>query len=82
LLAPPVLVTVHGSGFAPTGNTVNFIYGPISGLTSTNGNTITFNFSRPADYLKANCAGLTVLEDNSCAGMPIGDYRYSDLQPP
>jgi hypothetical protein len=77
LLAPPALVTIHGSGFAPTGNTVNFIYGPISGLTSTNGNTITFNFSRPADYLKANCAGLTVLEDNSCAGMPIGDYPIS-----
>jgi hypothetical protein len=77
LLAPPALVTIHGSGFAPTGNTVNFIYGPISGLTSTNGNTITFNFSRPADYLKANCAGLTVLENNSCAGMPIGDYPIS-----
>jgi hypothetical protein len=41
------------------------------------GQTITFNFSKPKDYLAAHCAGLTVLEDNYCEGMPIGTYPIS-----
>ncbi|MBI5457864.1 IPT/TIG domain-containing protein [Candidatus Kaiserbacteria bacterium] len=36
------IVTVNGSGFSPTGNTVHFGGGVITGISSSNGNTLTF----------------------------------------
>lgn len=75
VLAPAVQVTIHGNGFTSVGNTVNFAFGPVDNLTSADGQTITFNFSRSADAL-AQCTG-TAMEATFCEDMPVGVYPVS-----
>ncbi len=75
ILAQPLEVTIHGSGFTPTGNTVNFIYGPVGNLTSTDGKTIVFSFSKPQSQL-AQCTG-GVMATIFCEDIPVGTYPVS-----
>jgi len=75
VLAPPLEITIFGSGFTATGNTVNFVYGPINNLASIDGKTITFNFTKSQSQL-AQCTG-TSMEVDFCEDIPVGMYPVS-----